>query len=85
LKFILRIWITLTSISSFVAGWILLAHSPKPVQNTQTAGASNQTSLEPLAPLSGLSESDGNQSPLFFSPQPQFRMSSSPFFRTGGS
>ena len=31
-KNLIRIWLTLASLASFLAGWIVLAHSPKPNQ-----------------------------------------------------
>jgi len=85
LKFLLRIWITLTSLVTFIAGWIMLAHSPKPVQAAQSTGNSTLPTLEPLPPLSAFNSSEDNQSQLFFDSAPQFRRGSSPFFRTGGS
>ncbi len=32
LKFGIRFWITITSVLSFLTGWIMLAHAPKPNQ-----------------------------------------------------
>lgn len=87
LKLGLRFWITLTSIFSFLAGWVLLAQAPKPNQADRLASASivPLPTLEPLRPLSEFQTDDDhfqNNQPLF-SPQPrnQFR----PFFSTGGS
>ena len=31
-KSLIRIWFTLTSLASFLVGWVILAHSPKPNQ-----------------------------------------------------
>jgi hypothetical protein len=86
LKSGLRFWITSASILSFVGGWIMLVHAPKPAsliaQNTNTTAP---PTLEPLPPLFGQSNNTfQNQQPLF-SVQPQQRFGGSPFFRTGGS
>jgi hypothetical protein len=84
LKFGLRFWITVTSIFSFVAGWIMLAHAPKPNQaNALVSSVTPLQTLEPLRPLSEL-ESDDNpfQSQSFFNFQPRNQR---PFFSTGGS
>lgn len=86
LKTGLRFWITITSVLSFVGGWIMLAHAPKPAQLFQdTANAASPT-LEPLPPLSEFGEVNDNSQQLpFFSVQPQQRFGFNPFFRTGGS
>jgi len=56
----LRIWIMLTSVLSFLAGWIMLAHAPKPIQNSAPSSA-NIAPLPTLAPLPGL-DTGNNQS-----------------------
>jgi len=84
LKFGLRFWITVTSIFSFVAGWIMLAHAPKPNQaDALVSSAAPLPTLEPLRPLSDF-ESDDNpsRSQPFFNFQPHNQR---PFFSTGGS
>jgi hypothetical protein len=83
LKHGLRFWITVTSVLSFVGGWIMLAHAPKPAPLLQDAPAA-APALEPLPPLFGAGD-DSAQSEPFFSLQPRQRFGSSPFFRTGGS
>ncbi|MGE5373545.1 MAG: hypothetical protein ACM3XO_00705 [Bacteroidota bacterium] len=93
LKLGLRLWITVASMLSFLVGWIMLGHAPKPAQNNQASGSdvSPLPTLEPLPPLSvdnGNTNAFQNQ-PLFndqsvFNNQPRsFR--SRPFFSTGGS
>ena len=84
LKFGIRFWITLTSVVSFLAGWVLLAHAPKPDQSHAPGSGSNSPAplptLEPLGPRTS-SRSDDDvqfQQPFFNAPQ-------RPFFRTGGS
>ena len=80
LKFGLRFWITITSILSFVGGWIMLVHSPKPAQLIPDAAST----LEPLPPLfDNINDNIQNQS--LFSIQPRQRFGGNPFFRTGGS
>ncbi len=87
-KTILHLWITFVSLLSFLVGWVMLAHSRKPVQPSQ-----NQNSVLNLAPLPtlppiqafGNSGSNGNGlgfvSPQVQQVQPQPRS----FLRTGGS
>jgi hypothetical protein len=88
LKIGIRFWITLTSVLSFLTGWIMLAHAPKPNQ----AGFSSSNvvaplpTLEPLNPLSGFGSDDNNfQNQPLFSVQPSVRSQFRPAFRTGGS
>jgi hypothetical protein len=89
LKLGLRLWITIASMFSFLVGWIMLGHSPKPTQPTSSANTAF-TPLPTLAPLPPLNTNDGgsSQNQQFFfdsqsQPQPSFR--SRPFFSTGGS
>ena len=91
LKFGLNFWITITSVLSFLTGWILLAHAPKPVQNNSSslANVAPFPTLQPLAPLSDLN-SDQNvaqpqQSIPFLNFQPPQRSSGFGSFFTGGS
>src|SRR5689334_21659322 len=89
LKLGIRFWITLTSVFSFLTGWVMLAHAPKP---NRANSPSNSTSisiptLQPLQPLSGFGSDDNNsqnQQP-FFSVQPSVRSQFRQSFRTGGS
>jgi len=82
-KIVIRFWITLVSVTSFVAGWIMLVHAPKPSQLFQFADDTPPVpTLEPLPPLSEFRSVNENfQSQQFFSVQPSRRS----FFRTGGS
>ena len=85
LKFGLRFWITVTSILSFLTGWIMLAHAPKPGSSSSSSTITSPLpTLEPLRPLSEFESGDDgfqDQSLFNFQPQNQFR----PSFRTGGS
>ena len=84
LKLGLRIWITLTSVSSFLAGWVLLAHSPKPAQ-PKSAPSVVVTPLPTLAPLNlgGSTGSSFQNTPLVVQQPSVF--APAPIFRTGGS
>ena len=88
LKLGIRFWITVTSVVSFLTGWIMLAHAPKPVQ-ASSASINNSASLptlEPLRPLSDVgSDEDNVQNQPFFSGQPGVASQFRPAFRTGGS
>ncbi len=87
-KSALRFWITFASVISFVGGWIVLAHSPKPVQFNLSSsnGTAPLPTLEPLAPLSGFDARDDNsQNQPLFNIQPRTFSRSNPFFTTGGS
>lgn len=89
LKFGLRFWIAATSLLSFVTGWIMLAHAPKPVQTNRSAtvAATPLPTLAPLPPLSEFDSGGGNlqDQPLFDSqPRSRSRFFDS-FFTTGGS
>ena len=46
----LRIWITITSLLSFMGGWAVLAHSPKPNQ-FNPASMAQMPVLEPVPSL----------------------------------
>lgn len=97
LKLGLRLWIGTASVLSFLAGWVILAHSPKPVEQgspsrSGAAVAAPLPTLVPLAPLDFASDAAGTtlQNPQFQDPQlniPQQRQSIflQPVFRTGGS
>ena len=91
-RFLLRLYIAVTSVFSFLVGWILFAHSPKPVSAAPAAAAAEVTPMPTLAPLppldlSGSSLGDNSGS------LPQFSVQSPPvgmfqprsFFSTGGS
>ncbi len=87
----LRVWIGLTSIGTFMLGWIMIAHSPKPIQPASSSSVSVAPlpTLAPLTPLNfsnnGTFQSQGfsvQQAPV----QPPIQsFFSQPTFRTGGS
>ena len=82
----LRIWIMLTSVLSFLAGWIMLAHAPKPIQNSSPSSA-NIAPLPTLAPLAGLNTGNNQNSWNLFqnsplSVQPQVQQPVQPSIQT---
>ena len=78
LKFGIRTWITIASVLSFLAGWVMLVHAPKPAQLAIFNTTNTLPRLEPLPPLGTDLSNFQNQTQFF---QPQRRS----FFRTGGS
>jgi hypothetical protein len=87
LKIGIRFWITLTSVLSFLTGWVMLAHAPKPNQATFSSSnvAAPLPTLEPLNPLSGSDDNNNFQNQPLFSVQSSVRSQFRPAFRTGGS
>lgn len=88
LKIGIRFWITITSVLSFLMGWVMLAHAPKPNQ----AGSPSTTivgplpALEPLSPFPDFdSDEDSIQNRSFFNTGPSINSQFRPAFRTGGS
>ena len=80
-KTLIRIWLTLASLISFLVGWVVLAHAPKPNQfkasNVQAA-----PKLDPVPSLDQVMNSDQSQTQSFLSVQPIQRR---PVLRSGGS
>ncbi len=93
LKFGMRFWITLTSVFSFMIGWAMLAHAPKPVQASAAQTTSSVAPLPTLAPLQPLnfSSNGGIQTQQFSvvppapAPAQSFFSQPAPMFNTGGS
>jgi len=86
-KALLRIWITVASVLSFLGGWALLAHSKKPLQPVQSAqsAAVNIAPLPTLPPIQFFSQgafSDTNNFTVNNNPAP---LMSAPLLMTGGS
>ncbi|MFN8380376.1 MAG: hypothetical protein U0V02_00460 [Anaerolineales bacterium] len=52
-KTIIRVWFTLASIATFLTGWVVLAHAPKPNQ-FNPADIPALPKLEPVPSLSQL-------------------------------
>lgn len=95
MKVALRFWIALTSVASFLVGWAMLAHAPKPVQaKTLSAEAPSVvlTPLPTLAPLPSVDFSGASSGGDFLVPQvnmqaapPAPMFSQAPVFSSGGS
>ena len=88
LKFGLRFWIILTSVVSFVGGWIMLAHAPRPNQNNSLYSnvSAPIPTLEPLPALSDYQpDANNNSIQSWFNLQPRQNLGFRPTFRTGGS
>ncbi len=100
MKLALRFWIALTSVISFLVGWAMLAHAPKPVQakTLQPETSLQVTPLPTLAPLpsldlSGAVQGGGiqvpsvtiQQPPVVIQQPPVASFSQAPLFSTGGS
>jgi hypothetical protein len=63
---LLRYWIGIASVLSFLGGWIILAHSPKPVQPQSTTAPVSPTVLSTLPPIQAYGGTSNN-GPSFFS------------------
>ena len=87
LKFGIRTWITIASVASFVMGWVMLVHAPKPYQAPQQFASTTSQTLDPLPSLSDFGQGDDNfqNQPLFSVQQQRPRFGGNSFFRTGGS
>lgn len=86
-RFALNIWITVASLLSFLLGWVFLAHSPKPAQNT-TIAVTSPAALPTLTPLQDLQigGDSGSNFPSLQVPNSDFSAPAArPLFRTGGS
>ena len=77
LKKIIRVWFTLASLASFLVGWVVLAHAPKPNQ----FDSSSIPSIPKLDPVPSLDQVLlSGQSESFFSTNQR-----SVVLRSGGS
>jgi hypothetical protein len=88
-RFALNIWITIVSVGSFLLGWAVLAHAPKPVSHTTSqVTVSNAAPLPTLTPLQ-FGNTGNNFQNFQVAPSTSFNNSFNsapqPIFRTGGS
>lgn len=60
-KRLIRVWMTLASLASFLVGWVVLAHSPKPDQ-FNPANIPAMPRLDPVPSLDQVILSDRSQS-----------------------
>ena len=82
-RIVLRYWIAIASVLSFMGGWVILAHSPKPVQPVTVQSAA----LPTLPPIQAFGDVNNNGLG-FFSTNSQANPQPSAGFRrlrTGGS
>lgn len=88
LKTTLHIWIALASTLSFLGGWAMLAHSPKPIQPVQ-ASVVSITPLTTLPPIQFFNNGFANspiQNSIAPNPQPNPLVNSgAPLLLTRGS
>jgi hypothetical protein len=92
---ILRYWIGLASMLSFLGGWVILAHSPKPVQfPSATSSSVPPASLQGLPPIQAYGDTSSNGLTFFSTPAPSTNIQpiqpvqpsqNVPFLRTRGS
>ncbi len=92
-KLALRIWIAITSILSFLAGWALFSHAgkPAPLISAQPSSASPVDPSSPgvlptLAPVPSIDQLTSGSNTSALQPLPQIQFSAPSFsFRTRGS
>lgn len=63
---LLRFWIALASVLSFLGGWVILAHSPKPVDQ-QASTVQSAAALSNLPPIQAYGSNVNNNGLGFFS------------------
>jgi hypothetical protein len=80
-KILIRIWLTLASLISFLIGWVVLAHAPKPNQ-FHASNVPAAPKLDPVPSLNQVMNSSGGQTQNFMQIRPVQR---SPMLRSGGS
>ena len=81
LKTSLHIWIALASTLSFLGGWVMLAHSPKPIQPVQQAAVVSITPLPTLPPIQFFNDGFANgsiQNSIVPNPQPNIQPNPQP-------
>jgi hypothetical protein len=79
-KSVIRIWFTLASLASFLVGWAVLAHAPKPNQ-FNLSGVPAMPRLDPIPSLEQVMLSGQSQSSQSFTQRSQ----RSVVLRSGGS
>jgi hypothetical protein len=77
-KSMIRVWFTLASLGSFLTGWAILAHAPKPNQ-FDPSSIPSMPKLNPVPSIQQVMNSGRSQS--LFSPSQQRRV----VLRSGGS
>ena len=86
---LLRYWIAVASVLSFLGGWVILAHSPKPVQGPTSSAAAQSVALPNLPPIQAYGSNVNNNGLNFFSnnntQSSQSPSANVPMLRTRGS
>jgi hypothetical protein len=80
-KNLIRIWLTLASLLSFLVGWVVLAHAPKPNQ-FKASNVPAMPRLDPVPSLEQVMHAGQSQQPQIVVRPSQQRM---PVLRSGGS
>ncbi len=83
-KNLIRMWLTLVSLASFLVGWVVIAHAPKPNQ-FNPASVPAMPKLDPVPSLDQVMSSDQSQTQNFFQLQPAQPITRRPVLRSGGS
>jgi hypothetical protein len=78
-KSVIRIWFTLASLASFLVGWAVLAHAPKPNQ-FDPSNISTMPRLDPVPSLDQVMLSDQSQTQSFIPSNQRAQI-----LRSGGS
>jgi hypothetical protein len=78
-KSVIRIWFTLASLASFLVGWAVLAHAPKPNQ-FDPSNISAMPRLDPVPSLDQVMLSDQSQTQSFIQSNQRAQI-----LRSGGS
>lgn len=82
---LLRIWLTISSLIGFVAGWIFLSHTAEAKTVNQVGNTTVQMpEIQPIPTLNSQSSGGNNVQTFSVNPNPP-QQSFSPEFRTGGS
>ena len=81
----LHYWIAIASVFSFLGGWALLAHSPKPVQPASVANIAPLQNLPPIQAFGEGSQSGQSQGGLNLFTSNNQPSAGVPLLRTGGS
>jgi hypothetical protein len=80
-KKLIRIWFTMASLASFLVGWVVLAHAPKPNQ-FNASNVPTMPRLDPVPSLDQMMISQQSQSQAFGFSQ---RRQQAQILRSGGS
>lgn len=82
---LLRVWLTISSVIGFIAGWIFLSHAID-TETVSRVGSTvvNMPDIQAIPTLASQGSGGNNVQTFSINPNPPLQ-SSSPGFRTGGS